>query len=121
MPHLAYKALHLFGAFLLFSGLGALTVQAISGTGRGTGRRIAAASHGLGLLVLVVTGFGMLARLGIAHDWAFPAWVWGKLVIWFLLGAALMVRRFPAAASWLWWAWPLLGTLAAYLALYKPT
>jgi len=121
MPLLAYKVLHIFSAFLLFAGLGALTLHAMGRGGRNDrGRRLAAIAHGVALVLLVVSGFGLLARLGLTHDWSWPAWVWAKLVIWLLLGGALMVRRFPAAAGWLWWVWPLLGGLAAAFALYKP-
>jgi hypothetical protein len=121
MSLLAYKVLHLFAGFLLFAGLGGLTLHALGRGGRhDRTRRLAAIAHGLALLLLLVSGFGSLARLGIADPSLWPAWVWAKLVLWLVLGGALMVRRFPGAAAWLWWVWPLLGAAAAALALYKP-
>lgn len=118
----AYKVLHLLSAFLLFAALGGFTLSALARRGgdREQGRSLAAASHGIALVLLLITGFGGLARLAISNPALWPGWVWAKVVIWLLLGAAVMVRRFPGAASFLWWLWPLLGGVAAWLALYKP-
>jgi hypothetical protein len=41
-------------------------------------------THGLGLLLVLVAGFGMLAKLGI-HG--VPTWAALKLIIWVALGA----------------------------------
>jgi hypothetical protein len=117
----AYKVLHLLSAFLLFAALGGFTLAALARRGdRERGRSLAAASHGIALVLLLVTGFGALARLDISNPALWPGWVWAKLAIWLLLGAAVMVRRFPGAAQVLWWLWPILGGVAAWLALYKP-
>ena len=117
----AYKVLHLFSAFLLFAALGGFTLAAVARRNdRDAGRAIASASHGIALVLLLVTGFGALARLDISNPALWPGWVWAKLAIWLLLGAAVMVRRFPGAAGLLWWLWPILGGVAAWLALYKP-
>lgn len=121
MPLAAYKVLHLLSAFLLFAALGGLTLAALGRAGSGErGRKLAGASHGIALVLLLVTGFGALARLAISNPADWPGWVWAKVVIWLALGAALTVRRFPGAAALLWWLWPILGGVAAWLALYKP-
>ena len=40
--------------------------------------------HGIGLVVLLVSGFGNLAKLGMtAH---MPGWVIAKMVLWLVLG-----------------------------------
>jgi hypothetical protein len=66
-------------------------------------------------------GFGMLARLGIMHGLNFPGWLWVKLVIWGMLGAAVIIpRRRPTLSRALLFALPILGGLAAYMAIYKP-
>ena len=78
---------------------------------------MALATHGVALFVILVSGFGMLAKLG----YGFPLWVWLKLVVWLLIGAAIaLVRRLPEQATIFWFAIPLLGTVAAFLAIYKP-
>ena len=78
-----------------------------------------AALHGLGLAILLISGFGMLARLGILKD--LPGWAYGKLAIWLVLGASVALAK--RKATWgnkLLTAWIALGTLAAYLCIYKP-
>ncbi len=61
----------------------------------------------------------MLAKLKLGFP--FPLWVWLKLVIWLLIGASIaLIRRMPAQARVFWFAFPALGAVAAYLAIYKP-
>ncbi len=115
MSLLAYKVLHLVGGFLLFAALGYLALRPAD-----KAIKLPSISHGIALLLLLVSGFGMLAKLGIM-GLSWPLWIWLKLVIWLLLGAALvLVRRLPRHAALWWWLFPLLGGAAAYLALYKP-
>jgi hypothetical protein len=118
MSLLAYKVLHLLGIFLLFAALGVLTLRAAQGEERS---KLASATHGIALLIILVGGFGAMARLGLAHDWRFPLWIWVKLGIWLILGAApVLARRMPRLATLWWWLFPLLGATSAYFALYKP-
>ncbi len=118
MSVLFYKVLHIFGILLAFAALGGATLRAVAGTrDDAPGRKLALASHGVALLVILVSGFGMLAKLG----YGFPLWVWIKIVIWLLIGAAIaLVRRLPRQATIFWFAIPLLGAAAAVLAIYKP-
>ena len=128
MSAMLYKVLHIFGVLLTFTALGAVTFQALtgraaagraaSGAGDGSpGRKLAGLTHGIALLVILISGFGMLAKLG----YGFPLWVWIKIVVWLLLGAAAaLVRRLPQHATIFWFAIPVLGAFAAYLAIYKP-
>jgi len=118
MSPLTYKVLHIFGVLLTFTALGAAIARALSGSGKESpGHKLAGLTHGVALLVILISGFGLLAKLGIG----FPLWVWVKIVIWLLLGAAIaLVRRLPQHATIFWFAIPLLGATAAYLALFKP-
>jgi len=62
-----------------------------------------------------------LARLGMV-DAGLPLWIYLKLAIWLLLGAALfVVYRGSRVAGPLMVAVPLLATLAAAIAYYKPS
>jgi hypothetical protein len=125
MPYVTYRLLHLLGVFVTLCALGAMAVRTGS-TGSGPDRaggarsgtdRLAAALHGVGLLLALVAGFGLLARIGIAWPW--PAWIWAKVVLWVLLGGAVVVIR--RVESWVALvALPLLSALAAYLAIQKP-
>ena len=80
-------------------------------------RKLVLAGHGIGLFVILFAGFGLLAKIGAWVD----TWVLGKLVIWFLLGAApFVIRKARGAAGWIFWLLPVIAGLAAWLALYKP-
>ena len=61
----AYKVVHIFGVLLLFVALGAAL-------GDGSRRRLASMTHGIGLLIVLIAGFGALARLGIHSPGSWP-------------------------------------------------
>lgn len=115
-----YILLHLVGVIFLFLSIGALVVRAMEGGPRGisdTARGLSGMTHGIALLVILVSGFGMLAK----YPLNFEPWVWGKLLIWLVLGSAVaFVRKMPRKAKLWWWLLPILGVLAAYLCVYKP-
>lgn len=116
-----YRLIHILGILVLFLALGGLTLHAASGGERdGHGRRkMAMATHGVGLFVILLGGFGMLARLGFTGG--LPGWIWVKLTIWTVLGAlSLLPYRIPALARPIWVIVPVLGAAAAYMAFYKP-
>jgi hypothetical protein len=117
MSLLAYKVLHLLAVAYLFAALGGAAWHAAHGGRREGAGKGATIAHGLALVVLLVSGFGMLAKLGVG----FPGWAWAKLLLWLLLGAAgALPYRKPAWARSLFWLLPLLGGAAGWLALTKP-
>ena len=68
-----------------------------------------------------VAGFGMLARMDVSQGAALPGWVWVKLVLWLGLGAGLALpHRRPQWAKPMLIGLPVLGAIAAVLAIYKP-
>jgi hypothetical protein len=119
-----YLLVHVVGIIFLFVILGGVSLAASRPTspGRpGLSRRSTAILHGTALFIVLLGGFGLLARLGIAHGMDWPAWVWAKLAIWALAGAAVVVpRRKPEWARSLFLALPVLGGIAAWLAIFKP-
>jgi hypothetical protein len=120
IPFLVYKTFHLVGVMLTVVALGGMAIHAANGGTRDQSltRRLTTASHGLGLLLVLVAGFGMLARLG---GTAGSGWVLIKLVIWLTLGAAAVVPyRRPQFARALFLIVPLLAALAAIVAITKP-
>ena len=119
MSLLFYKVLHLFGIMVLFSALGAMIAAAAAGGEENPRlRKLGGIAHGVALAIILVAGFGLLARQGFGGGW--PLWVWLKLVIWLVFGAAtVFVRKAGERAGWLLVLLPVLGTVAAWLALYR--
>lgn len=117
-----YQVLHIFGILLVFMALGGLSLHAMNGGTRDSNgsRALVAITHGLGLLLILVAGFGMLARLGTMSG-GLPGWVWVKLVVWLLLAGSVVVPyRKPEWSKAMWFALPVLGVIAAHSALYRP-
>ena len=119
IPFAAYKIVHLTFIFVLFLSLGAYAVS--HDEGRHRIRRLAAVGHGVATLFIVVSGFGMLAQKGIISFASWQPWVWAKFAVWVAFALSLpLLKRVPALRGVLWVAFPLLGALAAYMALVKP-
>jgi hypothetical protein len=118
-----YKVIHLLGVFLVLFALGGAAINALHGGSRTSrsARKSLAITHGLGLVIALVAGFGLLARLGISNAAGWPLWVWSKLGIWLVLGGMIaLISRKPSYARVLWVVTPLLAALAAHLAVNKP-
>ncbi|HEX9869060.1 MAG TPA: hypothetical protein VGC99_10765 [Candidatus Tectomicrobia bacterium] len=120
IPETIYKNLHLIGVFMILVALGGFIVQQLQPTTpERVWRRPIAITHGIGMVLALVGGFGMLARLHIFWPW--PGWVIGKIIIWLVFGILVaLIGRTPALAKPLWWSTIALGAIAAYLALNKP-
>ncbi len=116
-----YKIVHLTGVMMIFLSLGGVIMHAINGGGREhLWRKPVAITHGVGLLVSLVGGFGLLARLGVVHG-GLPGWVWAKLGIWliFAILSGVVIRK-KSWAKPVWIVALILGGVAAYLAGSKP-
>jgi hypothetical protein len=121
MSYQLYRVIHVLGVVFLFTALGGLLLAARARVDTGVSRKTAAMTHGLALVLILFSGFGALARLNLSNPGAWPAWVWVKALIWLVMGGiVVLIRRSPTTATILWWLLPILGGLAAYLAIYKP-
>lgn len=120
IPYQIYKLVHLVGVLTVFLSLGGLVLYAVDGSDRKhPWRKRLFLSHGVGILLVVLGGFGLLARMDILWPW--PGWVAGKLAIWVTLAALpTLITRTPSWAKSLWWIIVVLGGSAAYLAGQKP-
>ena len=117
----AYRLIHILSIMLMFTALGGLLLASRARVDTGVSRKTAGMTHGIALILILVSGFGALARLGFSNPASWPTWVWIKALIWLAFGGVIvLIRRSPSAATLLWWILPVLGGLAAYLALYKP-
>ena len=116
----AYKILHIAGLALLMMSLGALTFHALGGGTKDNApaRPLVFASHGIGLVLLLITGFGMLARLNLSYG---GVWIWLTVLLWLVVGGLVALPlRAPKAARFLWPLLPVLGAAAAAIAFWKP-
>ena len=117
-----YKVLHLVAVMLLFLCFGGLALYVAAGGTRDANpnRKLIAALHGTAAFLVLLAGFGLLARPELMQG-GFPLWVWLKLTIWALLALAVMLPyRRPGLARPLFLLYPVLGGVAAWAAIYKP-
>ena len=115
-----YKVVHLLGILLVFTALGGVVAHAASGGSKDSNsfRRQLALAHGIGILLIFITGFGLLASTGASMA---SGWVLGKILIWLFLGAATVLPyRSQSLDRALLLLLPLVGGIAAYLAIFKP-
>lgn len=114
MNPLYFKLAHLIGLMCLFMGIGGYI--AMSSTTDAAKRKVFGMLHGIGLVLLLLAGFGFLgvAKMGT------PAWVWVKAVLWLAFGAfpILAKRRILSEPALILIAL-ILGTALAYLGLFK--
>jgi uncharacterized membrane protein SirB2 len=123
LSHSVYNVAHVVGIIMIMAALGALALHAMNGGTRESNRArgLIAGLHGLGAFLVLLGGFGMLARIGFQHGSPFPGWLVVKIVIWLVLAGLVVVPyRRSALAKPLLLALPVLGGLAAFMAIYKP-
>jgi len=124
MSILFYKSIHILGIALLLVALGGLCGSLMAGVDPNTNRarKTIGITHGIALLLILISGFGMIAKLGTVEGYSpWGGWFWVKLLIWiFLGGVTVLLRRSLNLAKPFWFIIPLLVFLAAYMALYKP-
>ena len=118
MPYLAYKIIHYVGLFaLVTTSVAALSRGARPDAFEDPWRKRLGILHGLSLFLVLLGGFGMLARLGLGLG----GWVWAKLAIWVAFGGLIAVaRRSSVWSARLVVLAPLLAALAGILAFTKP-
>ncbi len=119
MSYEFYKLVHFIGLFLVFTAIGGNVVHYGNGGDKENHgmRKLVGMTHGIALLLILVSGFGMTAKLGLG----FPGWVGVKLVVWLVLGAAVVLPfKFANTAKIQLFLYPILGLVAAFLALNKP-
>ena len=82
MDPVIYKIIHLVGIAAVALGTGGMMAG-------GNGRRTFANLQGIGLVVMLASGFGLLAKLKLG----FPHFAIAKLILWTLLGMTPLVLR----------------------------
>lgn len=133
MSFVFYKVLHFIGIITLFLGFGMMLASVAAGKQKGTPeRRNSSILHGVGLLLILLGGFGMAAKakLGMvpapeeameAASQGLPNWFWVKVGIWAFFGGASALITKKANLGKLWLTIILvLGTISIYLGVAQP-
>ena len=111
MTPATYHFLHIVGVLLLFVGFGGLC------GGDNASRRKAMMYHGIGLLVLLVSGFGFIAKSKSSYT---AGYVLVMYAIWVALGALpVLAKRGVVPAKVVVKIALLLGAIAAYCGYFK--
>ena len=121
-PRDLYEIIHVIGIAMLFVAIGGVAVHAANGGTKANTvtRGPVGLMFGVGSFLILLGGFGMMARLGLVRG-APPGWLLVKMLIWLALsGLVLLPYRRPALARPFLLLLPLLAGVAVYMALYKP-
>lgn len=118
MSPTVYHILHFVGILMLFLGYGALLGRSIAGSDDARVKKLGSITSGIGLLLMIVAGFGLIAKL---YGNSFEPWMIAKIVIWVVLGGLIaLINRKPALGVALWWGLIALGALAAVMVYARP-
>lgn len=120
MDFLTYKIIHLVGIAFTVAGMAAIATQALLGFDKRTGglRWMTGIAHGVGLLLVIVGGFGMLARLNLS--WPYPGWALAKFGIWIVVGGLISLASRKRSALVTFYLLPVIVGLAAWIGIFKP-
>ena len=108
-----YQVLHIVGISMVFLGYGALLARSMAAPENVSVRKLGSITSGIGLLLILVAGFGLVAKLGYNYT---ENWILVKLVIWLLLGGLIvLINRKPQLAMLLWCLLIALSAIAAIM------
>ena len=106
-----YQVLHIVGIAMLFLGYGALLARSMAAPGNVSVRKLGSITSGIGLVLILVAGFGLISKLGYSFS---APWLIVKMLIWLLLGGLIvLINRKPQLAVLLWWLLIALGAVAS--------
>ena len=118
MEYATLQIIHITGIVMTFIGLTGILALKMAGGAPLAKRMIFHLVFGIGMLVIIVTGFMLGAAIGLKG--ATP-WMNGLVVIWLLLGASMVLaNRFSRFAGPIVVFFIALVATAAWLAIEKP-
>jgi len=114
MPYETYKILHFAFIFLGLTTLGVALLGDVN-------KKWVKILNGISFLMILVSGMGLLARIGVSHGEAFPFWVRGKFAFWGMLaiGGPISVKRFESKKPLIFFIFFGVAVMAAYFAINK--
>lgn len=122
MPWMVYQILHFVGITMVLLSFGAILLHQMNHRAQPFAhKRLVMATHGVGMLLVLVAGFGLLAKkLGLVGQ-GWPLWIWLKLSVWLAFGIGVAyVLRTPYLAKFNWFLVVVLIGAASFVAIYKP-
>ncbi len=112
-----YKILHLSAVLMIFLSIGGMIALAQAKEAGAAANKMMSMLHGTGLLIALIAGFGIIAKIGLDFD----GWVIGKLLIWVVFGGLMVLIKRKPEMSTVWAGLSIaLGILATYLGVLKP-
>lgn len=96
-----YKILHLTGIFMVMISLGAFISQYKTAKSKEIAdKKSISITHGIGLILALVGGFGLMARLSVPWD----GWIITKIILWFVLGGiTVLIKKSSSKMASIWW------------------
>lgn len=88
MPIEVYKFLHIISVVILVLNFGLMIGHYKHSKEK---NKLYNILHGISLTFILISGFGMLARLSINGSW--PLWVQVKFAVWLLMGGVVVLLR----------------------------
>ena len=78
--------------------------------------------QGVASLFILISGMGLLARIGISHGQGWPLWAILKVIIWliFTISAPLITKRLPKLKKIGFWAMYIVLVLTIWIINEKP-
>ena len=108
-----YQVLHIVGISMVFLGYGALLARSMAAPENVLVRKLGSITSGIGLLLILVAGFGLISKLG--HSFT-ETWIQVKFVIWLLLGGLIvLINRKPQFTMLLWYLLIVLSRTASIM------
>ena len=108
-----YQVLHIVGISMVYLGYGALLARSMAAPENVPVRKLGSITSGIGLLFILVAGFGLVAKLGYNYT---DTWILVKFAIWLLLGFLIvLINRKPQLTMLLWCLLIALGAIASIM------
>ncbi|MGB0370456.1 MAG: hypothetical protein ACPGN3_03840 [Opitutales bacterium] len=118
MPYPFYKLLHFIGIFAIYISYGGLIFRAALGSDDKALRKFGAIVSGIGLFLVLLGGFGMMAKMGYSYA---SIWMIIKVVVWVIFGGMVaLINKKPEMNKVWFFTLLVLGGVASFAGIYKP-